>query len=379
MSTTPRFGPRIRPAVHTLKPYVPGVSLEAVRRELGLTDLVKMNQNENPLGPSPSAVAAVRQALSEVSLYPDGTAPALRARLAELWNLEPEWFLVGNGSDEVFRLLAETYLEPGDRVVVPVPSFAGYALVAELMGAEVIRVPLVDQMMDLPAMTVAASAGSSGCIGSTDGMAARMLFLCRPNNPTGTVFPPEALEAMLVTLPSETLVVLDEAYREFDETEFASRDLVATWPNLVITRTFSKIFGLAGLRLGYGVMRPELSAPLRRVRDPFSVNVPAVAAGIAALADQDHVQRSLALVHSGKRTLYALFERLGLPYLPTEANFVLFATPIPAVEVYDRLVREGVLIRPCSSFGLPHHLRVTVGTAEQNELFAAALMRVSGG
>lgn len=358
----------LRPAVKTMKPYVPGKPVEDVQRELGITDLVKLNQNENPLGPSPAAVAAAAAAMAQVHTYPEGTSRALRERLARLWDLPADWFIVGNGSDEVFRVLAETYLEYGDKVVVPSPSFAGYPLVAELMGAEVVRVPLTEGgTMDLPNMARAARERG-----------AKIIFLCRPNNPTGAVFAEEAFPAFMAEVPSGTLVVLDEAYREFDTTAFDSRRWVGEYPNVLVTRTFSKIYGMAGFRLGYGVGRPELLAPFLTVRDPFSVNNLASAAGLAALDDTQHLERTRALVAEGKRYLYAEFDRLGLCYVPTEANFILFDVARPAAAVFDALLRQGVLVRPCGSFGLPTWLRVTIGTQSENEAFAAALGRVLG-
>jgi histidinol-phosphate aminotransferase len=362
VDTKPVEARRVRRAVKTIEPYVPGRSLESVRSELGVTDLVKMNQNENPLGPSPRAVAAAIQSMGETHTYPEGSSPTLRDRLAALWDLPVDWFLIGNGSDEVFRLLAETYLEPGDRVVVGAPSFAGYPLVAELMGAEVVRVPLKQDGMDVrETARVARDVGAA------------MMFLCRPNSPTGGVFPEEMLRETMPSLDPETLVVVDEAYRDFDETPFDSRILLLDYPNLIVTRTFSKIYGMAGFRLGYGITRPALLGPVYRVRDPFSVNNLAVAAGIAALDDREHVERTRTMVREGKRFLYDLFDRLGIGYVPTHANFILFHTDRYAVEVYDAMLRRGVLIRPCASFGLPHSLRVTIGTPEQNAAFAVAL------
>lgn len=356
---------RVRPAVRSMKPYVPGRSIESVQHELGIADLVKLNQNENPLGPSPRAVAAAGAALAEVHIYPEGSSPVLRTRLAGMWDLPADWFLVGNGSDEVFRLLAEAYLEEGDRVVVPHPSFAGYPLVAELMGAELLRVSLRNQAMDVRAMAETAASRQT-----------RLLFLCRPNSPTGGVFAESELREAMALIPDDTLVVIDEAYREFDETAFDSRALLLDHANVVVTRTFSKIYGMAGFRLGYGVMRPDLIEPLLRARDPFSVNSLAIAAGVAALDDREHVERSRRLVLEGKQFLYALFDRLGLDHVPTQANFILFDAGRPALEVYDALLRRGVLIRPCASFGLPTSLRVTVGTEEQNQRFAQALESV---
>jgi histidinol-phosphate aminotransferase len=356
----------LRPAVQKMKPYVPGKPVADVQRELGITDLIKLNQNENPLGPSPAAVAAATKAMAEVHTYPEGSSRAMRQKLAELWELPEDWFIVGNGSDEVFRLLAETYLEPGDRAVVPAPSFAGYPLVIELMGGEVVRVPLNEEgTMDLPAMAEKAVE-----------VGAKMIFLCRPNNPTGAVFGHEVFPAFMDKVPSSILVILDEAYREFDETEFDSRTYLKQYPNLVVTRTFSKIYGMAGFRLGYGVARPLILAPFYTVRDPFSVNNLAAAAGLAALDDQAFLDRTLALTREGKVYLYGVLERLGLSYTPTEANFILFDVGRPATEVYDALVRRGVLVRPCGSFGLPTSLRVTIGKPEENQRFAEALEAV---
>lgn len=351
----------LRAAVKALKPYVPGKPVEDVLRQSGIADLVKLNQNENPLGPSPLAVAAATAAASRAHGYPEGSARSLREKLAAMWDLPADWFIVGNGSDELFRLLAETYLEPGDRVVVPTPSFTTYQFVAELMGAEAIRVPLAEHAMDLPAMA------------RND---AKLVFLCRPNNPTGAVFTEEAMRTFMGRVPRGTCVVLDEAYREFDETPFDSRALLLDYPNLIVTRTFSKIYGLAGFRLGYGIARPEAIAPLRTTRDPFSVNSLAVAAGLAALDDRDHLERTRTLTREGKAYLYGVFDRLGLPYVPSQGNFVLFGAQRPGDILSDELLRHGVLVRSCGSFGLPDSLRVTIGTPEQNERFAKALEAV---
>lgn len=353
---------RVRSAVSVMKPYVPGKPVEEVQRELGLTGLVKLNQNENPLGPSAKALEAAAQALRQIGhTYAEGTARALRAKIAELWGLPAEdWVIAGNGSDEIFRLLAETYLEPGDRVVVPAPSFSYYKFVADLMGAVSVAVPLRDQTMDLVSMANAAQN-------------AKIVFLCRPNNPTGAVFGEEAFSRFMAEVPSTCLVVLDEAYREFDETNFDSRTYVLQYPNLIVTRTFSKIYGMAGFRLGYGVAQPGLLKPFFTIRDPFSINVAAMAAGVAALDDREHLLRTVTMVREGKQQLYRLFEQLGLRYAPSQTNFVLVDCGRPAQEVYEALLRNGVLVRPCGSFGLPNAIRVTVGTPEQNGEFTRAL------
>ncbi|HYF91354.1 MAG TPA: histidinol-phosphate transaminase [Symbiobacteriaceae bacterium] len=358
--------PAVRPAVKAMRSYVPGKPVADVQRELGITDLIKLNQNENPLGPSPKAVAAATAAMREVHTYPEGTTRALRQKLAAMWDLPPEWFIVGNGSDEVFRLLAETYLEPGDKAIIPVPSFAGYPLVVELMGATPMPVPLAaNGSMDLDSMAEMA-----------ENLHAKMIFLCRPNNPTGAVFEQHLFPAFMAHVPSDTLVVLDEAYREFDETPFDSKALLMQYPNVVVTRTFSKIYGMAGFRLGYGVARPEVLTPFYTVRDPFSVNNLAAAAGLAALDDTEHLERTQELTRKGKARLYEFFEEWDIPYTQSQANFVMFDVEQPATEVYEALLRRGVLVRPCGSFGLPTCLRVTVGTEAENKRFLEALEQV---
>lgn len=345
-----------------MKPYVPGKSLEAMQREYGLSRIVKLASNENPLGPSPRAVRALREAAEGIHVYPDGPATALREAIAARWGVSPDWVFVGNGSDEVFRLLAETYLRPGDRVVVPRPSFPVYAIVATLMGAHVDAVPLRGGTMDLPAMAARARG-------------ARMVFLCRPNNPTGGVFAGEELEAFLRSAGPDTLVVLDEAYREYDESLFDSKAFLEAFPNLVVTRTFSKIYGLAGLRLGYGVGRPDVWRPLYTVRDPFSVNRLAQVAGLAALEDRDHLLASQKLNREGRECLKAFFEEIGLRPWPTQANFILVDLGRPAAPVYEALLRQGVVVRLADPADLPTCLRVTIGMEEENRAFMRALRR----
>lgn len=364
------FLPPMRTAVSQITPYVPGKPIEAVQRELGLTDVIKLASNENPLGPSAKAVAAATQALQRVHMYPEGDSPDLRQALAQRWQVAPEWVFIGNGTDEILRLLAESYLEATDRVVVPVPGFSTYSIVANLMGASVIAVPCRGGANDLPGMAAAAANSQGEAV-------AKIIFLCRPNNPTGGVFPAPALSAMLELLPPGVIVVLDEAYAEYDTSDFPSRTFLEAHPNLVITRTFSKIYGLAGLRLGYALARPELLAPLHTVREPFSTNIPAQAAGLAALDDAAHVAASRENNARGKAYLYRALHELGLNFLPTEANFILVDLGRKALPVYQAMLRRGVIIRPCASFDLPNSIRITIGRDEQNvrciEVLRAAL------
>lgn len=349
-----------RPEVSQTRPYVPGKSAQEVEREYGVTDVVRLSTNENPLGPSPLALAAIIQAGSEVHIYPDPTAPSLRRALAARTGLEEDWIFIGSGSDEILRLLASSYISPGDRVVVPDSSYPNYAAACSLFGARVETVPLKEEAMDLDAMADAAT-GS------------RLLFLCRPNNPTGAVFPEERFRLFMERIEPRTLVLLDEAYHEYDTSSFNSLELLHTYPNLILTRTFSKAHGLAGLRIGYGMARPEIWAPLLRVREPFSVNAIAQAAALAALEDHAHLDRTLAVTRQGKSALADLCREIGLRSVPSEANFVLIDLGRPAEPVHEALLRQGVIVRPCGGVNRPTCLRVTIGTPEQISRFAEAL------
>jgi histidinol-phosphate aminotransferase len=352
----------VRPEVLLLQPYVPGKPVADVQREYGLTRVIKLASNENPLGPSPRAVEALQRAMSQVHVYPETTARALREALSRHVGLPPEWIVVGNGSDELLRLLAACYIHPGDRVVVPGCSFPNYRAVSHLFGARVDEVPLRDETMDLEEMANRAAG-------------ARLLFLCRPNNPTGAVFPAAAFARFMARVPPESLVLLDQAYHEFDETAFDGLDFLRRYPNLILTRTFSKAYGLAGLRIGYGLAHPELWQPLFTVREPFSVNVLAQTAALAALEDADHLAATQANNQAGKAFLSALCRDLGLTFVPTQGNFLLIDLGRPCRPVFEELLRQGVIVRPCDGFGRPTCIRVTVGTPAENQVLAEALGR----
>lgn len=355
----------VRPEVLRLAPYVAGMPVREVQREFGLTDVVKLASNENPLGPSPLALAAVTAAAAEAHFYPEPSAPALREALGRRLGLPADWLFVGNGSDEILRLLASSYIRPGDRVVVPACSFPSYQAVATLFGAEVTAVPLAAERIDLDAMAGAAPM-------------ARLVFLCRPNNPTGTVFAEADFLRFMDRVDPATLVLVDQAYHEFDSSPFDSLAHLRAYPNLILTRTFSKAYGLAGLRVGYGMARPEVWAPLYRVREVFSVNAPAQAAALAALEDGAHLAATLALTREGKRRLEEICRGLGLAWTPSEANFLLIDLGRPAEPVFEALLRAGVIVRPGGPFGRPTCLRVTVGRPEALDRFEAALRRALG-
>jgi histidinol-phosphate aminotransferase len=352
----------VRPEVTQLKPYVPGKPIAEVEREFGLSDVVKLASNENPLGPSPLAVEAVKQAAQEGHIYPEGSAPLLREALAQKLGLPADWIMVGNGSDELLRLLAASYLRAGDRVVLPGCSFPNYRAVSTLFGAVVDEVPLKGETMDLEAMAERAPG-------------ARILFLCRPNNPTGAVFPEAAFRKFMAAVPDDALVLVDEAYHEFDESGFDSLGLLREFPNLILTRTFSKAYGLAGFRIGYGMARPDIWHPLYTVREPFSVNALAQEAALAALQDTAHLEATVANNRAGKAFLEKLCGELGLDYIPSQGNFVMMDLGRPAAPVYEALLRQGVIVRPCGGFGRPTWIRVSIGTPSELERFAEALRK----
>lgn len=353
----------VRPEVLRLSPYIPGKPVSEVQRELGLLDVVKLASNENPLGPSPLALEAVRTAGLEAHIYPDPSAPALRQALADHTGLPADWLFVGNGSDEILRLLAASYIRPGDRAVIPECSFPNYKAVSHLFGAAVEVVALQGETMDLAAMAQVAEG-------------ARIIFLCRPNNPTGAVFPEDGFRAFMDRVDQGTLVLVDQAYHEFDSSPFDGLGLLQLYPNLILTRTFSKAYGLAGLRVGYGMARPEIWAPLLTVREPFSVNAMAQAAARAALHDSTHLAETLTITREGKAFLVDRCRDLGLQVVPSEANFLLIDLGRPAQPVFEALLKQGVIVRPCGGFGRPTCIRVTVGRPEANRRFADALRMI---
>uniref|UniRef100_A0A7C2HZJ3 Histidinol-phosphate aminotransferase n=1 Tax=Ammonifex degensii TaxID=42838 RepID=A0A7C2HZJ3_9THEO len=355
---------RVRRCLDSLAVYQPGKPVEEVQRELGLADIVKLASNENPLGPSPRAMAAITTAVSRINFYPDGSAYQLRTALAKRLQVELEAVIVGNGSNELVQMLSLALLEPGDEVVMPVPTFPRYEPLARLMGAVPVEVPLKDFRMDIEAMLARV------------GPKTKILYLCNPNNPTGTIATREEVDWLLDRLSPAVLVVFDEAYFEYvthpgypDGLDYYRRGY-----NVMVLRTFSKIYGLAGLRIGYGVGSPRLINYLNRVREPFNVNRLAQEAALAALEDEEFVALSKKINEEGKNFLYQSFAKRGIPYVPTEANFIFFDAGRDEKTVFRRMLKEGVIIR--GGFGYPTHLRVTIGTAAQNARFIAAIDKV---
>lgn len=346
--------------------YSPGKSPEQVAREYGISGCVKMASNENPLGPSPRAVEAMAKALYEANLYPDPACTRLREAIAEKLGLEPHNVLVGHGADEVFDLLAYAFLERGDEVVVGSPTFSSYELAALTMGAEVIRIPLRNYRQDVEAM---AEAMSPRC---------KAVFVCSPHNPTGTLVVEEELALLLKKAAGRSLVVLDEAYVEYVEEEvfWDSLRYLRENPNLLIARTFSKIYGLAGLRVGYALCSPEVREILEKVKLPFNVNRLAQEAALAALEDGDHVRRSQETNREGKRRICAVLEELGIEYVPSQANFLLVKDPGWG-DLFERLLQRGVIVRDGAALGIPGHVRITVGDEAQNARLVEALRELA--
>lgn len=356
--------PRWRPVLADVVPYVAPPPLDALAAALG-RPVVRLSANENPLGPSPRAVAAIQAEAARLHLYPDAGAPALAAAVAAALGVAPSQLLFGNGGDEILTLLARALLDPGDEVVVPEPSFEPYTTVARLAGARVVASPLRDYRIDLD--DVLARVGPR----------TRLVCLSSPHNPTGTVLARTAWERFCARCPDHVVVLLDEAYVDFIEAPAAAADGLGSLGRrpdaLVLLRTFSKIAGLAGLRVGYAVASPAVIGWLERVREPFNVGRLAQAGAAAAVGDTAHCEATRRLVWAERRALAAAFTARGLAHPPTEANFLLVRLGRPAAPVVAALRQEGILVRDGAAVGYPGHLRISVGTPEQNARLLAAL------
>lgn len=345
-----------KPSVLTQPVYEPGKPIEYVARELGLdpAGIVKLASNENPFGPSPRAVEAAKRALEHGELYPDGGCFELRRKLAETWGLGADQFVVGNGSNEIIELLGHAFVGPGDEVVMGTPAFVVYKLVTLLFGGKAVEVPLKDWKHDLPAMCAAITPKT------------KLVCVCTPNNPTGGANNAAELLAFVEGLPEHVICIIDEAYSDYLDTPPDLRPLIAAGKKVVCLRTFSKIYGLASLRVGYGYGSVSLCALLNRVRQPFNVNAIAQAAAIAALDDREFAQRCAMGNRQGLAQIEAGCLRLGLNVVPSVANFLLIRVGDGA-GVFTRLQQKGLIVRPMKPYGLGEWIRVTVGSREQNE------------
>jgi histidinol-phosphate aminotransferase len=358
----------VLPHLTQLTPYQAGKPLEELERELGLTDAIKLASNENPLGPSPRALAAIRDALATLHRYPDSHAYYLKEDLARHLGLVPQQLILGNGSDEVLDLLVRALVGPGGEVVSTTHTFLMYGLITQAVGGFFRPVPLKEMRVDLPAVARAVTSQT------------RLIIVNNPNNPTGTAFRRQEWEDFLAAIPSTATVVLDEAYIDFaDDPDVPTcLDYLSEDRPLVGLRTFSKAYGLAGLRIGYGFGPSELMDYLNRLRMPFNVNRLAQVAARAALQDAAFVTQTREMVLAGKDLIYRGLERLGLTFIPTQANFVLIRVPRPGQEVYQAMLRQGVIIRAMDSYGFPDHIRVNMGRPDENRRFLEALEKVLG-
>lgn len=353
---------RVSENIQTLTPYVPGKPIAELERELGITGCIKLASNENPLGPSPKAVAAVKKALEGLNRYPDGSGYYLSQALAKEHTVDLSQIILGNGSNELIELLVRAFVQQGDEVVSADPSFVVYRMVTQAAGGANVIVPLKDNRHDLDAMAARITPKT------------RIVFIANPNNPTGTMNTKAEMDRFMERVPDSVVVAVDEAYFEYiTRADYPDTlDYLRDGKNIVALRTFSKIHGLAGLRIGYGITTPEIAGLMNKVRQPFNTNSPAQAGALAALADRKHVEKSIALNNEGKQFLSLSFGRLGVSHIPTETNFILFETQHDGQELYHTLLRAGVIIRPMGG----KKLRVTIGLPEENQRFVAELEKV---
>lgn len=355
-----------RKGVLKIESYVPGRSIEDVQKEYGAKRWVKLASNENLLGPSPKALEAIRKELSNIHFYPEGASPVLRKALAKVLSLAEGNIVVSNGADNLILMIANAFVNEGDEVIMADPTFPVYANAARIMGGEPVRVRLQDDAHDLDAMLNRVTRKT------------KLVFVCNPNNPTGTIVSEPSLDRFLAGLPGQVVVILDEAYGDFVEAAFYPNglDYVKKGKQVIALRTFSKVYGLAGLRIGYAFGREDLIHCLYQVRDPFPVHRLAQAAAVAALGDTEHVVRSIQLVYEGRRFLYRELDRMGVRYVPSEANFIFIDFGRKIEDVFEGLLREGIIIRPGKAWGYPTCGRVTIGRMGDNRRFIKALKKI---
>lgn len=354
--------------VQKLTPYVPGKPVEELERELGISNIIKLASNENPLGPSPKALAALDKVKADLTRYPDGNGFTLKQALARHLGVALDTITLGNGSNDVLEIIARAYLSPGDEAIYSQYAFAVYPISVQAVGATAVVTPAVNYGHDLPAMAAAVTPRT------------KLIFIANPNNPTGTWFGKSEWEVFMASVPENVLVVLDEAYIEYvdDSDALDGLDYVSRYPNLIVSRTFSKAYGLAGLRIGYCISHPQVANILNRVRQPFNVDSFALAAATAVLDDADYLQRSRQINRDGMQQLVQGFNKLGLDYIPSAGNFITVHFDREAGPLYQALLREGVIVRPVANYGMPTSLRISIGLPAENARFLQALEKVLG-
>lgn len=355
-----------RPEVFELSPYVPGKPASEVKRELGIDRVIKLASNENPLGPSPKAVQVIKEMAHECHIYPDASGFQLKTLLSAKYELPMDQIILGNGSDEIIMLLGQTFISPGDEAVMPCPTFPVYKTSVLLMGGKPVEVPLKEGFLDVEGMISAVTPKT------------KMLFVCNPNNPTGTMINKEQLDYVMNNVPEHVLVVSDQAYAEYIEDPDYGDALayLKKGKNVLVLHTFSKIYGLAGLRVGYGLVPKDVADVFNRVRLSFNQNSIGQAAAAAALSDEEHVQLSRKVNREGMAFLRSSFEQLGLETFPSWGNFIMVDTHKDAQAVFSALLRKGVIVRPTTAWGIKTCLRITVGTMDENKILVDSLRQV---
>ena len=355
-----------RDGIVNLTPYVPGKPIEEVQREYGLEKVVKLASNENPLGVSKKSLEAMEKELKNCSVYPEGSSPKVRSKLAAHWLIKEEQIFLATGGDHILTLIASAFINQGDEVIIGVPSFPTYTLGTLTMGGTLIKVPLKDLTYDLDAIYEAITPKT------------KLIFFCNPNNPTGTIVTRDKVAQFMSMIPEHCIVVFDEAYFELvEEPEYPDGlEYVREGRNVIVLRTFSKVYGLAGLRIGYAMCAEHLAPVLGRVIPPFPVNRIAQVAAEAALDDQEYLRAVIANNSEGRAYLNAQFDEMGLSYAPSHGNFIFVDIGIPVVEANVKLLKRGVAIRPGNIWGFPTHIRVSIGSPEDNQTFIKALKEV---
>jgi histidinol-phosphate aminotransferase len=354
-----------RNALTKITPYIPGKSIAEVTQSLGLTDVIKMASNENPLG-CPIKLNKLAATFKKIHFYPHQESAPLIQKLSEKFGVSKTQIILGNGSDEILQMIGGIFLNPGDEILTSKHTFSVYRFVAHFFDASVIEVPTKNHEYDLEGIAQAVT------------LKTRIIFIANPNNPTGTIKTHEEIETLLQKLDPTIIVVLDEAYAEYVESPQypQSMALVKKYSNVIVLRTFSKLYGLAGLRVGYGIGSKSIIETMQKIRQPFNLNSLALKAAELALDEESHIKKSLILNQKGKLFLYKQLDKLGLKYLKTEANFICIFLPIAGKEAMEKLLLEGIIIRPLESFKIENAIRVTIGTMAQNKRFIAALSKI---
>jgi len=353
------------PGVASIQPYNPGKPMAELERELGITDIIKLASNENANGPAPGVIEALSR-LPDLGRYPDGNGFALKQALSDFHHIKAEQITLGNGSNDILDFIARVFVTDKQQIIFSEHAFAIYPIVTRAIGAEAIITPARDWGHDLEAMREAVTDKT------------RLIFIANPNNPTGTWLDDKALEQFMLDIPDHVIVLMDQAYYEYVRVPGYPNcmEWIDRFPNLVVTRTFSKAYGLAALRIGFSISHPDVADLLNRVRAPFNVNSVALHAAEIALSCQDHVSQSVISNDKGMQQLVEGLDSMGIHFIPSVANFICIDVQQSAIDIYEKLLREGVIVRPIAGYGMPNHLRVTVGLEEENEKFLTALARV---